>query len=472
MERWRIFAVATMLFVAFLTGLFLVAESGSARLRAASEEMQAAMSRRILVAEFREEVTDTALAYRAFLATGRAEYLASLDTAGRDIDALAERLVAAFRDDEPRAGSAARQLRYLAAVQTGAMMSVMTLYSSSGLDAARALAQAQRPATDPVMQLLNTSERLERYEDQRVRDTHANWQHQVGAVRRLAALGTSANILLVLCTGVLALASLRRHREGMAQVARRKDELEVEAAAQAAELNAVYGHLQTVQEQERSRLARGLHDELGGLLLAARMDVSWLRLHARDADPVALAARLDRVLDMLDQGIDLKRRVIEELRPTLLDNVGLLAAIRWQVGETCKRAGLECDCVFPPAEPAVAPRVAITLFRVVQEALTNVQKHAAARRVVVTLEARPRHLVLIVADDGRGIEPGDVGKVRSHGLAGMRHRMSAIGGTLRVGPAPGGGCEIRAILPVGDQQAGPGGADDGDRVRAAAGRRL
>ena len=152
----------------------------------------------------------------------------------------------------------------------------------------------------------------------------------------------------------MVLGALRRHREGLAQIERRKDALEAEAAAKAAELNEVYGHLQSVQEQERSRLARGLHDELGGLLLAARMDVTWVKHHARDADRQALAARIDRILEVLDQGIDLKRRVIEELRPTLLDNMGLVAAIRWQVDEACKRGRLHCAFHVPEHEPEVA----------------------------------------------------------------------------------------------------------------------
>ena len=446
MERWRNIALATLMSLVFLAGLFVVAEAGRARMRAASEEMQAAMTRRILLAEFREHVTEAALAYRSFLATGRSEYLATIGPAGRDINALAERLVAAFSDEEPSAGVTARQLRYLAAVQTGAMMSVITLYSTSGLEAARELAHAQKPATDPIVQLLNTGEQLEHLEETRVQQTHANWQREVSAVQWLTALGIAVNVLVVLCAALLAATTLRRHREGMAQVARRKDELEIEAATQAAELNEVYGHLQSVEELERSRLARGLHDELGGLLLAARMDVSWLRQHALATDPGVLRARLERLLDLLDQGIDLKRRVIEQLRPTLLDNVGLLAAIRWQVDETCGHAGLEYECVFPPAEPQVSAAVAIALFRVLQEALENVQKHAGAQHVLVRLEATPSHYVLSIADDGRATVPTAPGS-QVHEVAGMRHRMSAVGGSLWTGPAPAGGGEVRAVAP-------------------------
>jgi signal transduction histidine kinase len=468
MERWRNIALATLMSVVFLAGLLVVAEAGRTRLRAASEDMQSAMSRRILLAEFREHVTGSALAYRSFLATGRPEYLATIGAAGRDVNALAERLVAEFKDEEPGAGLAARQLRYLAGVQAGAMMSVIALYRTSGLEAARELAHAQNPATDPVVQLLNTGEQLERLEDSRVQGTHANWQREVSAVQWLAAAGTAVNVLVVLCAALLAATTLRRHRLGIEQVARRKDELEIEAATQAAELNEVYGYLQSVEEQERSRLARGLHDELGGLLLAARMDVSWLRHHADSSttEPDALRARVARLLDVLDQGIDLKRRMIEQLRPTLLDNVGLLAAIRWQVEETCGRAGLEHECIVPPAEPQVSSDVAIALFRVLQEALENTQRHAAARHVLVRLEATPSHYVLSIADDG---ERGSGGGRAAYEVAAMRHRMNAVGGSLWAGPVPAGGSEVRAVAPrlaVESQGAGTGAPQRDDLAEA------
>jgi protein-histidine pros-kinase len=232
------------------------------------------------------------------------------------------------------------------------------------------------------------------------------------------------------------------------QVARRRDELEIEASSRASELNEVYGQLQTVQEQERSRLARGLHDELGGLLLAAHMDASWLAQHADSASAEVRQMRLRRIQDVLNQGIDLKRRVIEELRPTLLDNMGLVAALRWQLDESCGRAGLRCAGHFPDEEPVVDPRTAIALFRVLQEALTNVQKHAAgATRVDVTLEVVATHFLLVIADDGSGIAAMAFGKPQSHGLAGMKHRIGAVGGTLRIGRSIDGGTEVTALVP-------------------------
>ncbi|HET7202357.1 MAG TPA: ATP-binding protein [Steroidobacteraceae bacterium] len=461
MERWRIFGLTTLLCVAFLASLFLIAEAGRVRLRDASEAMQAAMARRILVGELRQQVAESSLATRSFLLTGRPEYLEPLKASGRDINRTADAFVTSYADEPPEAAETARQLRYLAGMHAGATLSLISLYTSRGAAAARELARAQAPAVDPLGRFIAVADKLEDYEGARMTETRANWQREQRLARQLALAGTLVTIALVVSASLMALSALRRHRDGMAQVERRKDELEHEATTRAAELSEVYGHLQTVQEQERSRLARGLHDELGGLLLAARMDVTWVKQHARDATPDALAARIERILDVLDQGIDLKRRVIEELRPTLLDNMGLLAAIQWQADETCKRGRLHCTCHFPAQEPEVDAHTAIALFRVVQEALTNVQKHANASRVDVTLDLAADHVLLAIVDDGRGIGTDEFGKAQSHGLAGMKHRVVALGGTLSVGRSPEGGTEVRAIVPrgpVGESRAPSSGA--------------
>ncbi len=447
MERWRIFGLTTLCCVAFLASLFLIGEAGRVRLRDASEAMQTAMARHILVGELRQQVAESALAMRSFLLTGRPEYLAPLETSGRDINRTADEFVTSYAGEPPQAAATARQLRYLAGMQAGSTLSLISLYNSRGAAAARELARAQAPAVDPLERFIAVADKLQRYESARVTETRTHWQREQRLARQLALAGTFVTILLVASASLMALTALRRHREGMAQVQRRRDELEQEATTRAAELSEVYGHLQTLQEQERSRLARGLHDELGGLLLAARMDVTWVKQHALNAAPDVLAGRIERILDVLDQGIDLKRRVIEELRPTLLDNMGLLAAIRWQADETCKRGKLRCSCHFPAQEPDVDAHTAIALFRVVQEALTNVHKHANASHVDVTLDVAADHVLLAVVDDGRGIGADEFGKSQSHGLAGMKHRIVALGGTLMVGQSPEGGTEVRAIVP-------------------------
>jgi two-component sensor histidine kinase len=188
------------------------------------------------------------------------------------------------------------------------------------------------------------------------------------------------------------------------------------------------------------------------------MDVSWLQRQAQTA-ATELQERLARVQKALDEGISLKRRVVEELRPTLLDNMGLLAALRWQLEESCARAGLACTERFPDAEPSFSPNASIAIFRIVQEALTNVLKHAKASEVEVSLETIDEDLVLSVRDNGVGI-PAECVKPRAHGLAGMRHRVFVLGGQLWVGRAPGGGTEIRVMIPLANIVAPPAPVDD------------
>jgi len=195
------------------------------------------------------------------------------------------------------------------------------------------------------------------------------------------------------------------------------------------------------------------------LLLAARMDVTWLQ-HERPHDPEEYRLRLERIRIALDQGIDLKRRVVEELRPTLLDTMGLVAALRWQIEETCRRADLTCREQLPDDEPAFSRAGAITLFRVVQEALTNVIKHARAKEVHIALEFTDQDVVLTIGDDGVGSTPEALTRPKAHGIAGMRHRIHVLGGRLDIATAPSGGMRIRVQVPLASVVQSNGGDAD------------
>jgi signal transduction histidine kinase len=241
---------------------------------------------------------------------------------------------------------------------------------------------------------------------------------------------------------------VRQRVDAEVELVRQHDDLKAQADSQAAELTELYRQLQNVQEEERARLSRGLHDELGGVLLAARMDVTWMQRHAPGGD-VEIRQRLERVRQALDQGIDLKRRVVEELRPTLLDTMGLVAALRWQIDETCKRAGLRCTERFPDEEPRLTRAGAITMFRIVQEALTNVVKHARATQVDIAVDIDDAKVVMTIRDDGVGASPTALTRPRSHGIAGMRHRIHALGGQLDVSSGPDGrGTRVHVVIPL------------------------
>ena len=152
----------------------------------------------------------------------------------------------------------------------------------------------------------------------------------------------------------------------------------------------------------------------------------------------------------LSAGVDLKRRIIEELRPTLLDNVGLFAALRWQLKETCGGAGLKCTEVYPDEEPSFTSEAAIALFRIAQEAFTNILKHSAAKSVDITLDMDMDEdaIVMQISDDGKGIPAGRLTAVGSHGLASMRHRVRALGGRLEMRSPPSGGTILLVRIPA------------------------
>lgn len=218
----------------------------------------------------------------------------------------------------------------------------------------------------------------------------------------------------------------------------------VETALRASreQLRKLAGHLETVKEEERRRIARDIHDELGQNLLALRIDVGMLhqRTGARHG---RLHQRTSAMLENLDATIRSVRGIMNELRPAVLD-LGLQAALEWQSAEFRKRSGLACTLALP-AEAALArlsPELAIVLFRGVQEALSNVRRHARARQVGIALTVEDGRLSLSVTDDGVGMAPGQRDKPDSFGLIGMAQRVAGLGGRLDISSPAGGGCRL------------------------------
>jgi two-component system sensor histidine kinase UhpB len=203
-------------------------------------------------------------------------------------------------------------------------------------------------------------------------------------------------------------------------------------------------HIEQVKEQERARIAREIHDDLGGNLTAIKMALSMLAARLPQEQPFLLekASYLD---DLVDRTIEAVHRISLDLRPSTLD-LGIVAALEWQAREFEKGSGVAC--IFRSAERApvlereLDPDHAAALFRIFQEALTNVAKHAGATRVTVTLRRQRQHLTLAICDNGRGIAPADRLKPHSFGLRGMSERARALGGTLTLSAAPGGGTMV------------------------------
>src|SRR6478609_3620227 len=267
--------------------------------------------------------------------------------------------------------------------------------------------------------------------------------------QRLMRLPRIAKMALL---GVLAAAAYRtRHTEASAST-NDKDQTE---RARADELRHLSRHLLLERETERAGIARELHDELGSSLTAVNMDMSWIM--QRLGDQPALASRLARAKQVLASTVERKRRIIHDLRPSMLDNLGLGPAIESHVGEVAQRLtvpitvdvqddlfGLNADCV-------------IALYRIFQEALSNAARHSAANGITVSLRQQDNNVVLEVSDDGIGLNRGSAicdGKP-SLGLLSMRERARAVGGDLVIGRREDGkGTLIRATVPCVAESSG------------------
>jgi signal transduction histidine kinase len=271
-------------------------------------------------------------------------------------------------------------------------------------------------------------------------------------VRRLVRFWNRISIMaLVLLAVAAAVAMLRLNREREDERARHvsalkaeRDNLEVQVDRRTRELTHLAQHLQRVREEERSHLARELHDELGGLLTAAKLDVARVKRRV-DGAGAEVDERIRSLGQTLDTGIALKRRIIEDLRPSSLDNLGLQRALEIQCEEFAQRSEVHLQSEI--ADLKLDPERALAVYRVVQEALTNVAKYAQAKEVRVLLQRVGEHARVSVQDNGRGFDPDSV-RDGSHGLAGMRFRLRSYGGDLVLHSAPGQGTTIEATLPV------------------------
>ncbi len=257
------------------------------------------------------------------------------------------------------------------------------------------------------------------------------------------------NLVFLAILGVRTVRHFYEREQHRAELARQATELEQQVAERTEELSSLSTYLQTSTEREKGRLARDLHDELGGILTAAKIDASWLEGFAAGAD-ADVQQRMQRLSASLDEAVEVKRRVIENLRPSLLDHLGLAAAVEWHVQETCEKAGVQCHVIVPEAMDPIPPEIAIAVYRIVQESLTNAVKYAQARNITVELRQPPGQLQLRFADDGVGIanfEPAHM----THGIAGMRQRARSLGGSFSLRTAPGEGTEVLAWFPLKEE---------------------
>jgi signal transduction histidine kinase len=427
----------------FVTLLVLVvSEMGHHELRAISREREASVNVQLVMGRLRRNLLFMESATRGYLVTGRAEYLEPYHQQAPILESTlktAEELSLGAQQSNPLL----RQLLEMSRRKQSEMEETIRLFQSGDRIGAMVLLE-----TDQGLQMMAKISELVG----QVITQEATKFSEAGEVRTSSAWVSRLLIwVLVLASllGASLLMRLGRARERdrllyVSQLRAERDLLDDEVTRRSAETVALALHMERVREDERGRLARELHDELGGLLTAAKLDVARIRKRLPEAE--AGHELLRHLIQSLDSGIALKRRIIEDLRPSSLANLGLKATLLIQCKEFARRAEIN---VSPDiADISLPDDHALAVYRIVQEAFTNVAKYAAATDVRVSLVPVNDQLELRVVDDGKGFDPKLVKSSGGHGLQGMRFRVRACGGDLHIKSSSGNGTTLIATFPL------------------------
>src|SRR5262245_26663731 len=444
----RLHYAPILLGLAFIATLFIVAESGYKRLHEASQVISAAEERQGLLSRYLRLLLDAETAQRGFLLTEDTRYLKNFDPPVRGLDPLLDRIVARFRESKLDEDAAkAQSLRLITGKKVGEMQTALRLYGEVNRDAGLQLLDTdigQRAMMDIRHSLRDLYDR----EGERLSAARESSERDLRTSRVLLGAAAFLSLVLVVLIGALLGRDMQRRAEETQDLGDRNRELDRTVQQRTAMLFHLSSSLQKVAEREKAALARELHDELGGLLVATKIDVSWLRKRLDDGSE-ANKLRWERVLRCMDDGLALKRRIIESLRPMLLDNVGLVAALRWLVDETVRRAGISCEENYPDVMPELSPDARIAIYRAIQECLMNIMKHSKAKSVLLAVLVEDDRLTVVVRDDGIGIDESRIETPRSHGLLGMRHRIESLDGNLGIRSlGTNVGTECRFTLPI------------------------
>ncbi len=424
------------------------AELGYRRLEVANRQIAAALELQASLHEALALVVDAETGQRGYLLTGKEEYLTPYNNAlpkiGGTFNRLREMLVTYGTAQERDALS---KLNGLVGQKLAELETAIALYKRNGDSATQALLDTGigRRAMEDIRAEVDG---MAAAQQQQLTAAMNRWSDDVAFARLGMQIMTAFAIALLLVVWLLARRDAQQREARRRAMVEDKRRLENEVEQRTAELSELSSYLQRVREDEKSKLARDIHDELGGILVSAKMDIAWVEDYLRKHHEPQVTAKLERALQALDDGVQIKRRIIEDLRPTLLDNLGLSAALDWQVREVCDRAGLACTIDTPADDSDLPSEVAIALYRILQEALTNIVKYAGAKTVRVDLGVTATDVTLLIEDDGIGIPDHAQGNLLSHGIAGMRQRIRALHGEFAISRRPEGGTLIEVHVPL------------------------
>ena len=427
----------------------LVSESGFQTATRTVDSLGRQANARLVTQLLLRSLIDAETGERGYLLTGQDEYLEPYRAARSRVD---ESLVFLTRyyEAEPAAAALMAQVEKAAGLKMTELAATISLHDQGQEQAWRDLVRSStgKRQMDDVRKLV---EALLKTESVKVAASRASLYRTL-MVNRIGVTGLAAMSLLALFMYLRQTGALVRQRERQRIAAEtERARLEQEVRRRTGQLTELARHLQTAREDERSRLARELHDELGALLTGAKLDLARLKTRMREA-PVEVTQRLQSLETGLNNGIALKRRIIEDLSPSTLANLGLVAALEILVLEWRERSGVEVHSAFEPVRLSAFSE--LTVFRLVQEALTNIGKYAAASRVEVTLGATNGRAQVRIRDDGVGFDTGQQPS-SAHGLLGMKYRLESAGGELVVTSSPGCGTTLSAELPEHAANAAP-----------------
>lgn len=451
LERMQRSAYAFPLAVLAAAGMIVISEGSYDSARGTLQELTEMGRARLLIYSVKVRAADAESAQRGYLLTKRREYLGPYEEAYEDLNRALRSLRLHYQEQsDGRALELLKQLELAVGAKMGELAEVIKRQDEGRSDSALELIQAGI-GRDQMELIRARAEELLFLENQRV---GAGLSKVINALllNRIGVASMTALSLLALAMYLRQSRALTRQRLELAQAVRaERDLLEVEVGRRTEELTQLAAHLQTAREDERSRLARELHDELGALLTAAKLDAARIKPKLAALGP-ELLERLGHLTETLNSGIALKRRIIEDLHPSSLSHLGLLPALEIQAREFADRLEIAVHTEFEPV--LLSPRAELTVYRLVQEAFTNIAKYAAASEVQVRLLARAGQAVVEVRDNGRGFDP-KLQPPSSHGLLGMRYRVAAEGGSFVIDAGPGRGTLLTATLPQLPQRPAP-----------------
>lgn len=422
-------------------GLLVVSEYSYWRTERAFAQMQRSLEIRFALSRLWRQVLEAETGQRGYLITGKDDYASPYYGAISAVNQTLEKL----RQHYHTSGRASADFDALSLLVKRKMDELASAYRlrANGSEVEWRKAIETDIGRDLMVVVNNGVTRLLEAE-----------QHQLAVAQGLIAetvLLGRIGIALMTTLAILAFASylhqsarlneVRHRQEGALQ--RERDQLEVAVNQRTRQLSQLASYLVTAREDERARIARDLHDELGALFTTAKLDVARLRLRLGNMTP-ELAERLEHLTDTLNTGVALKRQIIEELRPSSLSNLGLVAALDTLLHDSSKIVGAKIDSSLD--EVRLSPECELTVYRLVQEALTNIGKHAGAKNVFAEMHKRDGMVIVRIRDDGKGFDP-DAAPPTSHGLFGMRCRIEEAGGRFTVDSRPGAGTCIEARLP-------------------------